>query len=56
MRPLLEVDGGIDVANVAEVTAAGADVLVSGSGIYGGDDPAESTRALRAAAGKRRPR
>ena len=54
-RPLLEVDGGIDAANAAEVTAAGADVLVSGSGIYGGDDPAESTRALRAAAGKRRP-
>ena len=55
-RPVLEVDGGIDAANAAEVTAAGADVLVSGSGIYGGDDPAESTRALRAAAGKRRPR
>jgi ribulose-phosphate 3-epimerase len=55
-RPLLEVDGGIDAANAAEVTAAGADVLVSGSGIYGGDDPAESTRALRAAAGKRQAR
>lgn len=52
-RPLLEVDGGIDAANAAEVTAAGADVLVSGSGIYGEDDAAEATRALRAAAGKR---
>ena len=52
-RPLLEVDGGIDETNAAEATAAGADVLVSGSGIYRGDDPAESTRALRAAAGKR---
>ena len=50
VRPLLEVDGGIDAANAAEVTAAGADVLVSGSGIYRGDDPAGSTRALRAAA------
>ena len=55
-RPLLEVDGGIDAANAAEVTAAGADVLVSGSGIYGGDDAAEATRVLRAAAGKRRRR
>ncbi len=52
-RPLLEVDGGIDAANAADLTAAGADVLVSGSGIYGGDDPTESTRALRRAAGKR---
>ena len=55
-RPLLEVDGGINAANAGEVTAAGADVLVSGSGIYGAADPAESTRALRAAAGKRRRR
>jgi ribulose-phosphate 3-epimerase len=50
------VDGGINAANAGEVTAAGADVLVSGSGIYGAADPAESTRALRAAAGKRRRR
>ena len=49
-RPLLEVDGGIDAGNAAEVTATGADVLVSGAGIYGGDDPAQRTRALRAAA------
>ena len=49
-RPLLEVDGGIDAANAAEVTAAGADVLVSGSGIFRGDDHAASTRTLRAAA------
>ena len=55
-RPLLEVDGGIDAANAAQVTAAGADVLVSGSGIYGGDDSTEATRVLRAAAGKRRRR
>jgi ribulose-phosphate 3-epimerase len=55
-RPLLEADGGIDAANAGEVTAAGADVLVSGSGIYGAADPAESTRVLRAAVGKRRRR
>lgn len=49
-RPLLVVDGGIVRENAASVVAAGADVLVSGSGVYGGDDPAEATRALRAAA------
>ena len=31
----LEVDGGINVENVAEVVQAGADVLVAGSAIFG---------------------
>ncbi|MFI5330862.1 MAG: ribulose-phosphate 3-epimerase [Desulfobaccales bacterium] len=34
---LIEVDGGVSTQTVAEIAAAGADVLVSGSGIYGGD-------------------
>jgi ribulose-phosphate 3-epimerase len=48
-RPLLEVDGGITAANAGAATLAGADVLVSGSGVYGGD-PAERIPAIRAAA------
>ena len=32
----LEVDGGINVGNVAEVVRAGADVLVAGSAVFGG--------------------
>jgi ribulose-phosphate 3-epimerase len=48
-RALLEVDGGITAANAAAAAAAGADVLVSGSGVYGGD-PAERIPAIRAAA------
>ena len=31
----IEVDGGIKVDNVAEVVAAGANVIVSGSGVFG---------------------
>ncbi len=31
---LIEVDGGVKAANVAEVAAAGADVLVIGTGIF----------------------
>lgn len=50
-RPRLQVDGGITVANAAAVVRAGADVLVSGSGVYGAEDPAEGVRALRRAAG-----
>ncbi len=32
----LEVDGGVTPANAAEIAAAGADVLVAGSAIFGG--------------------
>ncbi len=49
-RPLLEVDGGIDADNAAAAAHAGADVLVSGSGVFGDGDPAAGVRALRAAA------
>lgn len=45
-RPWLQVDGGITAANAAAVVEAGADVLVSGSGVYGGD-PVARTRELR---------
>ena len=34
----LEVDGGIKPANIAEVAAAGADMFVAGSAIFGTDD------------------
>jgi len=34
---LIEVDGGIKANNVREVVAAGADMIVSGSGIFDGD-------------------
>ena len=36
-RYLIEVDGGIYHKNVAEVLAAGANVMVSGSGVFKGD-------------------
>jgi ribulose-phosphate 3-epimerase len=48
-RPLLEIDGGITAENAAAAVVAGADVLVSGSGVYGGV-PAERIRAIRSAA------
>jgi ribulose-phosphate 3-epimerase len=45
---LIEVDGGVSTQTVAEIAAAGADVLVSGSGIFGGGgDVAANVRRLR---------
>ena len=47
----IEVDGGIVVDNVAGVTAAGANVLVSGTGIFRTPDYTRTIRAMREAAG-----
>jgi len=46
----IEIDGGIKVDNAALAAAAGVDILVSGTGIFGADDPAAAARAIRAAA------
>jgi ribulose-phosphate 3-epimerase len=46
----IEIDGGIKVANAALAAEAGVDILVSGTGIFGADDPAAAARAIRAAA------
>ena len=47
----LEVDGGINRSNVAEIVAAGADALVAGSATFSGGAYAENIAALRAAPG-----
>ena len=47
-RPVeLEVDGGITVDNIGAVADAGADVFVSGSGIFGTPDYAKTIAAMR---------
>ncbi len=47
----IEIDGGIDHGNAADVVAAGATILVAGHAIFGAADPEAATRALRAACG-----
>ena len=46
----IEIDGGIDRTNAADVVAAGADILVAGQAIFGSGDPETATRTLRQAA------
>ena len=46
----IEVDGGIKVDNVDRVVSAGANVIVSGSGIFKTDDYAATIAAMRAKA------
>ena len=43
----IEVDGGIDEHNIAEIVEAGADWIVAGSAIFGSDDAEAATRRLK---------
>src|SRR6267142_5369426 len=45
----IEVDGGIDLENIQQVVDAGAEIIVSGSAIFGADAPGEAVRRLREA-------
>jgi ribulose-phosphate 3-epimerase len=44
----LQVDGGIKVANIADVAVAGADTFVAGSAIFGSDDYRATLQQMRA--------
>ncbi|MDO6563966.1 ribulose-phosphate 3-epimerase [Amphritea sp. 1_MG-2023] len=44
----LEVDGGVGVANIAEIAAAGADTFVAGSAIFNTDDYKATIDKMRA--------
>jgi ribulose-phosphate 3-epimerase len=47
-RPIrLEVDGGVKVANIGRIAAAGADTFVAGSAIFGAADYAATIAAMR---------
>ena len=46
----IEIDGGIDRDNIAACAAAGAEIFVAGTSVFGQGDPARSTRDLLAAA------
>jgi ribulose-phosphate 3-epimerase len=47
LKAEIEVDGGVTVANARQIEAAGADILVAGSAVYGAPDAAAAIRALR---------
>lgn len=47
---LIQIDGGIDAGTVGESAAAGCDVFVAGSAVYGAPDPDAMIETLRAGA------
>jgi ribulose-phosphate 3-epimerase len=50
----IEVDGGVDLENVAELAQAGANTFVAGTSIFHASDPAGATRQLRKLASEAR--
>ena len=46
-KPLIEVDGGVKLENIEEIAAAGADIFVSGSGIYKTENYSETVVRMR---------
>ena len=45
----IEIDGGVDRANIESVVAAGAEIIVAGSAIFGKPDAEAAVRELREA-------
>ena len=42
----IEIDGGVDASNIAEIVEAGAEIIVAGSAVYGKGNPSESVKEL----------
>ncbi len=43
----IEVDGGVGASNIAEISAAGCDIFVAGSAVFGREDRQEAVRELQ---------
>ncbi|MGI8567001.1 MAG: ribulose-phosphate 3-epimerase [Pyrinomonadaceae bacterium] len=46
LKTRIEIDGGIDKHNIGEVVAAGAEIIVAGTAVFGASDPAQAVRDL----------
>jgi ribulose-phosphate 3-epimerase len=49
-KPLLEVDGGVNLKNIGDIAEAGADVIVAGAAIFGSDDYQKTIATMKLAA------
>lgn len=48
LKTMIEVDGGVNAENAAQLFEAGADVLVAGSAVFKAENPEEMIAALKA--------
>ena len=52
LSPLVEIDGGVNTATIADIAAAGADVFVAGSAIFGSPDYRATIKEFRRLTGE----
>jgi ribulose-phosphate 3-epimerase len=50
LQTRIEVDGGIDASNIAKIVESGAEIIVSGTGVFGKGKPTEAVKKLIEAA------
>jgi ribulose-phosphate 3-epimerase len=46
LQTRIEIDGGVDASNIADVIESGAEIIVAGSAVYGGGTPTEAVKEL----------
>jgi ribulose-phosphate 3-epimerase len=49
LKVRIEIDGGVDLSNIETVVAAGAEIIVAGSAIFGKPDAEAAVKELRSA-------
>lgn len=47
LNVIIEADGGIKLDNIRDIYESGVDAIVSGSGVYGANDPAQMIRDMK---------
>lgn len=47
LSTLIEVDGGVNIQNAADIYAAGADILVAGNAVFHASDPLEAIHQIK---------
>ena len=47
LKTLIQVDGGVNENTITDVSAAGADIFVAGSAIFGSDDYSKTINSFR---------
>ncbi|MBQ1888161.1 MAG: ribulose-phosphate 3-epimerase, partial [Firmicutes bacterium] len=48
---VIEIDGGVNLKNAADIKAAGCDILVAGSAVFGADDIPARVREFQSVLG-----
>ena len=52
LSTLIEIDGGVNENTISEISAAGADVFVAGSAIFGSNDYKKTIDSFKSKIGK----